>query len=48
MMNCVCRSDGETRYACIILVGKSLGKCLLGILRRWEYKMRMDLREISD
>jgi hypothetical protein len=38
---------GEIRNACNILVGKSEGKRTLGgPRRRWEYNIRIDLREI--
>jgi hypothetical protein len=39
---------GEKRNACRVLVGKPEGKRLLGRpRRRWEYNIKMDLREIG-
>jgi hypothetical protein len=43
-----CSTHGEKRNGCSILVGKPEGKRPLGRPRcRWEYNIKMDLREIG-
>jgi hypothetical protein len=45
-MGRACSTNGETRNACRILVGKSEGKIPLGrTRRRWVDNIKIDLRE---